>query len=127
MQVGLVGCGFISDRYLRNAALFPEFAFAACTDALPERAAERAGRYGVAPVGTVAELLADSEIEVVLNLTTPDAHASVAQAALDAGKNVYNEKPLAIALEDGKRLVETAQTRDLRLGAAPDTFLGAGL
>ena len=78
-------------------------------------------------VRTVAELLADPAIEVILNLTTPDAHASVAQAALDAGKGVYNEKPLAIALEDGKRLVETARTRGLRLGAAPDTFLGGGL
>ena len=65
---------------------------------LPERAAERAAEYGIPAVATVAELLADPEIEVVLNLTTPDAHASVAQAALDAGKGVYNEKPLAIAL-----------------------------
>jgi predicted dehydrogenase len=77
--------------------------------------------------GTVAELLADPAVEVVLNLTTPDAHASIAQAALDAGKGVYNEKPLAIALEDGKRLVETARARGLRLGAAQDTFLGGGL
>ena len=127
VRVGLVGCGYISDRYLRNAALFPEFEIVACTDAVPERAAERAATYGVPAVGTVAELLADSAIEVVLNLTTPDAHAPVAQAALDAGKSVFNEKPLAIALEDGKRLVETARTRDLRLGAAPDTFLGGGL
>ena len=127
MRVGLVGCGYISDRYLRNASLFPEFEIVACADMAPERAAERAAEYGVPAVHTVAELLADPEIEVVLNLTTPDAHASVAQAALDAGKGVYNEKPLAIALEDGKRLVETARARGLRLGAAPDTFLGGGL
>ena len=127
MRVGLVGCGFISDRYLRNAAIFPEFEIAACTDAVPERAAARAARYGVPAVATVAELLADPAIEAVLNLTTPGSHASVAQAALDAGKSVYNEKPLALALEDGKRLVESARTRDLRIGAAPDTFLGGGL
>jgi predicted dehydrogenase len=127
VRVGLVGCGYISDRYLRNAALFPEFEIVACADAVPERATERAAKYGVPAVCTVADLLADSEIEVVLNLTTPDAHASVGQATLEAGKSVYNEKPLAIALEDGKRLVETARVRDLRLGAAPDTFLGGGL
>jgi len=127
VRVGLVGCGYISDRYLQNARLFPEFEVVACADAVPERAAERAAQYGVPAAGTVRELLADPEIEVILNLTTPDAHASIAQAALDAGKGVYNEKPLAIALADGKRLVETARARGLRLGAAPDTFLGGGL
>jgi predicted dehydrogenase len=127
VRVGLVGCGYISDRYLRNAALFPEFEIVACADIALERAVERAAEYGVPAVRTVAELLADPAIEVILNLTTPDAHASVAQAALDAGKGVYNEKPLAIALADGKRLVETARARGLRLGAAPDTFLGGGL
>ena len=127
MRVGLVGCGYISDRYLQNATLFPEFEIVACADIAPERAAERAAAYGVSAVRTVTELLADPAIEVVLNLTTPDAHASVAQAALDAGKSVYNEKPLAIALADGMRLVETAREQGLRLGAAPDTFLGGGL
>jgi predicted dehydrogenase len=127
VRVGLVGCGYISNRYLHNAPLFPEFEIVACADIAPERAAERAAEYGVPAVRTVAELLADPAIEVVLNLTTPHAHAPVAQAALDAGKSVYNEKPLAIALADGKRLVETARERGLRLGAAPDTFLGGGL
>jgi predicted dehydrogenase len=127
VRVGLVGCGYISDRYLRNARLFPELEIVACADAAPERAAQRAAEYGVPAVHTVPELLADPEIEVVLNLTTPDVHASIAQAALDAGKGVYNEKPLAVALKDGKRLVETARARGLRLGAAPDTFLGGGL
>jgi predicted dehydrogenase len=127
VRVGLVGCGYISDRYLHNAPLFPEFEIVACADAALERAAQRAAEYGVPAVRTLPELLADPDIEVILNLTTPDAHASIAQAALDAGKGVYNEKPLAIALEDGKRLVETARARGLRLGAAPDTFLGGGL
>jgi predicted dehydrogenase len=127
VRVGLVGCGYISNRYLHNATLFPEFEIVACADAVPERAAERGAEYGVPAVRTVAELLADPAIEVILNLTTPDAHASVAQAALDAGTGVYNEKPLAIALDDGKWLVETARTRGVRLGAAPDTFLGGGL
>ena len=72
-------------------------------------------------------LLADPAIELVLNLTTPNAHAAIGQAALESGKGVYNEKPLTIALADGARLVEMAHGRGLRLGAAPDTFLGAGL
>ena len=125
--MGLVGCGHISDRYLKNAPQFPEFEIVACADAIPERAEARAAEYGVRAVRTVAELLADPEIEVVLNLTTPDAHAAIAGAALDAGKGVYNEKPLAIAIEDGKPLVESARAKGLRLGAAPDTFLGGGL
>ncbi len=127
VAVGLVGCGYISARYLKNAPRFPEFTVVACADAAPERATRRAEEYGVPAVRTVAELLAVPTIEVVLNLTTPEAHAPIALAALAAGKGVYNEKPLAIALEDGKRLVEIARSRGLRLGAAPDTFLGGGL
>jgi predicted dehydrogenase len=126
VQVGLVGCGNISGIYLKNAARFPAFDVVACADAVPERAQARGAEYGV-PAVNVESLLADPTIEAVLNLTTPDAHAPIAQAALQAGKGVYNEKPLAIALEDGARLVETAQTAGLRLGAAPDTFLGGGL
>ena len=127
VQVGLVGCGYISDHYLKNARHFPEFTIVACADAVPERATRRAEEYGVPAVRTVTELLANPAVEIVLNLTTPEAHASIAREALEAGKGVYNEKPLAIALEDGKRLVETARVRGLRLGAAPDTFLGGGL
>ena len=127
VRVGLVGCGYISDRYLTNAARFPAFDIVACADAVPERAVARGAAHGVVAVKAVADLLADPEIEIVLNLTTPDAHAAIAQAALAAGKSVYNEKPLALALGDGARLVETARASGLRLGAAPDTFLGGGL
>jgi predicted dehydrogenase len=123
----LIGCGYISDRYLSNARRFPEFEVVACADALPERARERAAKHRVPAVLTVDALLADPDIEVVLNLTTPDAHAAIAQAALDAGKGVYNEKPLALSLPEGARLVETARSQGLRLGTAPDTFLGGGL
>ncbi len=127
VRVGLVGCGFISDRYLENARRFSSFEIVACADAVPERAAAQAAQHRVPAALTVEELLADPDIEAVLNLTTPDAHAAIAQAALDAGKGVYNEKPLALSLADGARLVETARSRGLRLGAAPDTFLGGGL
>ena len=123
----MIGCGYISDRYLANARRLPAFDVVACADAIPERARERATKYRVPAVLTVDALLGDPDIEVVLNLTTPDAHAAIAQAALDAGKGVYNEKPLALSLPEGARLVETARSRGLRLGAAPDTFLGGGL
>ena len=127
VRVGLVGCGYISDRYLTNARRFSSFQIVACADAAPERAAAQAAKHRVPAVLSLDELLADPDIEAVLNLTTPDAHAAIAQAALDAGKGVYNEKPLALSLAEGERLVETARARDLRLGAAPDTFLGGGL
>lgn len=127
VRVGLIGCGFISEIYLKNAARFASYDIVACADVVPERARARAEEFGVPLVQSVVDLLANSEIEIILELTTPNAHAVIARAALDAGKGVYNEKPLAVALEDGARLVETAQSRGLRLGAAPDTFLGAGL
>ena len=73
------------------------------------------------------ELLADPEIQIVVNLTRPDAHAEIALAALQAGKSVYNEKPLAVSREEAQRLLQAAQDKGLRVGCAPDTFLGAGL
>ena len=126
VRVGLIGCGFISDIYLKNAPRFGAFEIVACADAVPARAAAQAAKYDTLAM-TVEEMLADPEIEIVLNLTTPNAHAAIGQAALESGKGAYNEKPLAIALADGARLVKTAHDNRLRLGAAPDTFLGAGL
>jgi predicted dehydrogenase len=75
----------------------------------------------------VDELLADPEVDLVLNLTVPQAHGEVAEAALDAGKSVYNEKPLTLTREDARTLLEKADGNGLRVGCAPDTFLGAGL
>lgn len=125
-RIGIVGCGAISAAYLKIAKTFPLLEVAACADMVPERARARAEEFGVPRACTVEELLHDPEIEIVVNLTIPRAHAEVALAALEAGKHVYNEKPLAVRREDGKKLVEHARTRGLRLGAAPDTFLGGG-
>ena len=124
--VGVIGCGFISDIYLKNMTADPTLRVVAVADQLPERAAEKAAKYGIARSCTPAELLADPAVTIVANLTTPDAHASVAFAAIAAGKSIYNEKPLAIALDDGKRLVAEAAAAGVRIGAAPDTFLGGG-
>src|SRR5262249_34321774 len=83
--------------------------------------------YGIPRACSVDDLLVDPEIELVLNLTIPVAHAEIALAAVEAGKSVYNEKPLTIELEDGRRLLERARAKGVRVGCAPDTFLGAGL
>lgn len=126
VQVGLIGCGYISEIYLKNAPRFADFEVVACADVMPERAQARADQFDIPRVLTVDGLLNDPGVDVVLNLTTPNAHAAIAQPALERGKGVYNEKPLAIKLTDGARLVDTARERGLRLGSAPDTFLGAG-
>lgn len=127
VKVGIVGCGTISGIYLKNAQWLSAIEIAACADMFVERAEARAAEYGVPKACSVAELLADPEIEIVLNLTIPNAHAEIGLAALEAGKSVYNEKPLAISRADGQRMLEIARAGGLRIGCAPDTFLGGGI
>lgn len=124
VRVGLVGCGNISAAYLRTAPHFPELSIAACADLDPARARARAEEFGLRAVDTLDALLADPAIEVVLNLTIPQAHVPVGLAAIAAGKHVHSEKPLGIALADGRRLLDAADAAGLRVGCAPDTFLG---
>src|SRR5690242_566999 len=112
---------------MKNAARFPILDLRACADLDVSRAQARAAEYGIPRACSPAELLADPSIEIVINLTVPAAHAEVALAAIAAGKSVYNEKPLAIALDDGRRLLDEAAKAGVRVGGAPDTFLGAGL
>jgi predicted dehydrogenase len=111
VRVGIVGCGVISDIYLKNLGGTPGVEVVACADLVPERAQEKAQKYGIARACIPDDLLADPEIEVVLNLTIPNAHASVARAAVAAGKSVYNEKPLTIDLEEGRLLIAEADAR----------------
>jgi predicted dehydrogenase len=126
-KVGVVGCGNICGIYFKNLKRLPFLEVAACADLMLDRAKAKAAEFGIPKACTPDELLADPDISVVLNITIPKAHFDVAATALKAGKSVYNEKPLAIRREDGKKLVETAKKKNLRLGCAPDTFLGAGL
>ncbi|MGE5599835.1 MAG: Gfo/Idh/MocA family protein [Bacteroidota bacterium] len=127
-KIGLIGCGNISGIYLKNlTGLFPHTAVAACADLIPERARQKAEEFNVPKACTVEELLADPEIEIVLNLTTPRSHAEICLAALEAGKHVYLEKPLAVTAEDGRRVLQKARQKGLFVGCAPDTFLGGGL
>ena len=127
VKVGVIGCGNISPIYLKNGKRFETIDIVACADLIMERAEARAEEFDVARACTVDDLLADPEIEIVINLTTPPSHAEVGLAVLNAGKSVYNEKPLAVAREDGRRMLELAQEKGLLVGGAPDTFLGGGI
>ena len=125
VRVGVVGCGNISTIYLTNLARIPGLTVCACADARAEHARAQAERFGIEATGVDA-LLARDDIDLVVNLTVPAAHAAVSQAALSAGKHVFSEKPLAVDAESGRQLVQAAETRGLLIGCAPDTFLGAG-
>jgi predicted dehydrogenase len=127
VAVGIIGCGNISSIYMQAGRPFPILKIVACADLEPERARAQAEKYGIPRPCSVAELLADPAVAVVVNLTVPLAHAEVALAALEAGKHVYNEKPLAVSRDDARRMLERAAARGLRVGCAPDTFLGGGL
>ena len=124
VKVGVIGCGDICDVYFRNIAKFENLEAYACADLIMERAQNKAEAYGCKAM-TLDEIVRDPEVEVILNLTIPAAHHDVDMAALQAGKHVYSEKPLAITMEDGKEIVELAKKKNLLVGCAPDTFLGA--
>jgi predicted dehydrogenase len=125
-RVGLIGCGTISGAYVRAARLFPNLEVTACADLNPATAANAAQTWGIEAL-SVEALLARDDIDIVLNLTVPQAHAEVTLAALSAGKHVHLEKPLALSLAEGQRVLTRADELGLRVSCAPDTFLGAGL
>jgi predicted dehydrogenase len=127
MNVGVIGCGHISNIYLQAPRTFGILDIVACADLDMERARAQAERYNIPRAAPVEELLADREIELVINLTIPKAHAEVGMAVIQAGKALYNEKPLAINREQGRQLLRAAQAKGVRVGCAPDTFLGGGL
>ncbi|WP_201761368.1 MULTISPECIES: Gfo/Idh/MocA family protein [unclassified Nonomuraea] len=125
--VALVGAGVISGQYLRNLTSFPDVRVLAVADLDADRAATVAREHGVPVSGDLSTALALPEVEIVVNLTVPSAHAAVALESLRAGKHVYGEKPFAMDMDEGAKVVAEAANRGLRLGCAPDTFLGAGL
>ena len=122
LRVGVVGCGMVAEMYVGPSAAFDGWQPVACADLDVALTEMFAAGHDLRPV-TVDELLADPDIDLVLNLTPPTAHAAVSRAALEAGKHVYTEKPLATTVEDGRALVAEAERQGLRLGCAPDTFL----
>lgn len=123
--VGIVGCGNVSGVYVRADARFDCIKLVACADLDLERARARAAEHGRARVCTVDQLLDDPAVRIVVNLTTPQAHFAVTRAALEAGKCVYVEKPLALTRDEGRELLALARSKGLLLGGAPDTFMGA--
>lgn len=124
MRVGVVGCGIVAKVYVEGSTAFDSFDVVACADLDVESAEAFAELHGL-KASTVDELIADPSIEVVLNLTPPAAHAPVMRAALEAGKHVYTEKPITTTVAEGRELLAEADRRGLRIGCAPDTFLGA--
>ncbi|TNJ68033.1 Gfo/Idh/MocA family oxidoreductase [Paenibacillus hemerocallicola] len=127
VKVGIIGCGNISAIYFKNCKLYRGLEVVACADLDVARAQARAEEFGVPKGCSVDELLADPQIDLVINLTIPAAHAEICQRALLAGKHVYVEKPLAVTREDGRKTLELAKEKGLRVGCAPDTFLGGGI
>ncbi|MBO9047748.1 Gfo/Idh/MocA family oxidoreductase [Curtobacterium flaccumfaciens pv. flaccumfaciens] len=125
--VGVIGAGVISDQYLSNLTVFPDVTVRFIADIDLPRAAAQAEKWGVPGSGTVEELLADDDIEIVVNLTIPAAHVEVALQALAAGKHVWGEKPYALDRASAAELRDAAAAAGKTVSVAPDTFLGAGL
>jgi len=123
LGVGIIGCGNISTTYLKLAPLFKGLEIRAVADLDPATAEARATDFGVRALDVDA-LLAAPDIDIVLNLTIPDAHVPVTRAILEAGRHAYSEKPLALSVGEGLALRDLAEARGLAVGCAPDTFLG---
>ena len=121
--VGIMGAGNISSAYLRLAPLFKGLEVRGVADILPAAAKKRSEEFNVAAM-TPDELLKNSEIDVIVNLTIPSTHYQVSMDAITAGKHAYSEKPFVLSLKEGKALKKAADARGLRVGSAPDTFLG---
>lgn len=127
MKVGVIGCGNIADTYFHSAKnFFNNFEIIACADLYPEASKRSAEKYNIKNL-SVEELLLNSEIELIINLTIPDAHFEVSKSILNSGKHSYSEKPIAIEFADGKELLKIAKSKNLYVGSAPDTFLGAAI
>jgi predicted dehydrogenase len=124
VNVALVGCGNIAERYAASIAAEPRLRLAATTDVVPERAEALARLHGVEHRSSLAELLADDRVDTVVNLTPARSHADVTAASLEAGKHVHTEKPLALTYPEASELAELADRRGLRLSCAPATLLG---
>lgn len=126
MNIGIIGCGNIFGAYARGCRMFRALDLKACADINPDVAAAKAKDFELEATG-IAELLADPSIDLVINLTVPKVHAKVSMDILQAGKHVYSEKTLALDVPEGTSLLDFAAKKGLRVGCAPDTFLGAGL
>ncbi|NLL00498.1 MAG: Gfo/Idh/MocA family oxidoreductase [Clostridiales bacterium] len=129
VKIAIIGVGDISGIYLKNiTSMFKEINVIGVCDLVKEKAQKAMETYNIPKLyEDMHEAFQDSEVDIILNLTRPYEHYYVTKAALEAGKHVYSEKPLAATFEEGKELVALAEEKGLMLGGAPDTFLGAGI
>lgn len=123
LGVGIIGCGNISTTYLKFAPIFKSLELKAVADINMDAARARAAEYNVR-AETVADLLKAKDVDVIVNLTVPAVHYDISRQILEAGKHAYSEKPLVLTLDEGNRLRDLAAAKGLRVGSAPDTFLG---
>lgn len=126
INVGIIGCGNISGAYFRGCKPYGIIRITACADIEPERAKAKGAEFGVRAC-SVEELLRDPDIQIVVNLTVPKAHAAVNLQILQQGKHAYCEKPFAVNRADGEKVLAFAKEKNLRVGCAPDTFFGGGI
>ena len=126
VKMGIIGCGMISDTYFQASKKFNVIEVVACSDIIPERAKKKEEMYGCKAM-TNEELLARKDIEIVLNLTPPQVHSQIAMDTLNAGKHAYSEKPFGVDEADAAKVMALAKKKGLRVGCAPDTFLGGGI
>lgn len=129
LRIGIVGIGKISGIYLQNlTGMFGKrVTVSAVADLIRERAEKAAAEYKIPQVLDTDQLLHSPDVDIVLNLTIPLNHYDVALGAVRAGKHVYDEKPLCVTREQAAELLKTAAENKVRVGGAPDTFLGAGI
>jgi predicted dehydrogenase len=124
--VGVIGVGVISDTYLENLNSFPDVKVLILGDLILDRARSQAEKHGVPAHGSAEAVLAHPDVQLVVNLTTPDAHVEVSSAAIAAGKHVWSEKPLGLDRDATATMLDHARAAGVRIGSAPDTLLGPG-
>ncbi|UQN15057.1 Gfo/Idh/MocA family protein [Gulosibacter sp. ACHW.36C] len=127
IRVGIIGAGNVLNQYLDKIGLHADVDVVAIGDVNLEAAQRRAEEYGIGKAVTPDELLADDEVELVLNLTPPKLHAPVTLQAIAAGKHVLSEKPFATSLEEAQEILDAAKAAGVRVGSAPATFMGSGM
>lgn len=127
INIGVIGCGEISGFYLKSCKQFDILNIHACADIVEDKAIACAKEFNIPKACKVNQLLDDPQIDIILNLTVPKAHFETGIASLKAGKHLYNEKPLAIKCDEAQKMLDIADEKGLRIGCAPDTFLGGGL
>lgn len=127
-HVGILGCGVISRTYISDIqSFYPSLHIDACADIDKEAAKKTAAEYGIEKIYTPDELLRDSEIDIVINLTPPQCHVELNKQIICAGKHLFSEKPFATSVDAAGEVIKLAEEKNVKIGCAPDTFLSSGL